>query len=226
MARLGKKILSAFIEMNDREPDKPVEHAPVGLKGGSSAGSAGGSQGGSAAGQAAGPSSVAQPVTQRDERFSAYFDKLFAEANIPGPDYYEFSKMTAAMQAIADEQSRYNAAYAGLQVQGLDREKLITTANEYVKVLERDAIQFRSTADAALEEKVNQKKAEAEEKSGRIQALSREISALQEQITALQAAIQENEEKITASTGGYLAESEQRKAAILADIEKIKRFIP
>jgi predicted nucleic acid-binding Zn-ribbon protein len=110
-------------------------------------------------------------------------------------------------------------------VQGLDKAKLLSTAAEYLHVLETDATRFQATATATLEEKVNKKRTEAEEKSQRIQSLSREISDLQQQIIALQTTIKENEEKIRTSTGGYAAESESRKARIQADIEKINRFI-
>jgi hypothetical protein len=214
MSGLGKKILSAFVEV------RPPDHAAVAR------------------------ASDAQPSTQADsadnkplppggqhgsdqdrDRFSEYFDKLFSEANMPGPDYYEFSKMIAAMTAIPDEQSRFYAAYAGLQAQGLEKAKLLATAAGYLQILETDATHFKSTAAAALQEKVTARQAEAEEKSQRIQSLSREISDLQQQITALQAAIRENEAKIEESTNGYAAGSAGWKARITGDIEKINRYI-
>jgi hypothetical protein len=226
MSGLGKKILSAFVEVtppddaavsrtSDTQPSTQADPA------GSKPPLPGGQHGSERANKNAG-----EPGSERDgDRFSAYFDKLFSEANIPGPDYYEFSKMIAAMEAISDEQSRFYAAFAGLQVQGLDKARLLSTAAGYLQVLVTDATHFQSTAAATLEEKVNRKKAEAEEKSQRIQSLSREIGDLQQQIIALQVTIKENEEKIEASTGGYAAESECRKARIQADIEKINRFI-
>jgi hypothetical protein len=195
MAGLGKKILSAFIEVPTPTGGNPS------------------------------PTESERGNKPRDERFTAYFDKLFGDANIPGPDYYEFSKMIAAMEAISDEQSRFYAAFAGLQVQGLDKAKLLATAAEYLHVLETDAAHFQSTAAATLEEKVNKKKAEAEEKSQRIRSLSGEIADLQQQIITLEATIKENEAKIEANAGGYAAESESRKARIRSDVERINRYI-
>jgi len=207
MSSIGKKLLSAFVEVTP--PDKAEAPSEA-------------STGNTQAQSVKTPAPADQPS---DHRFAEYFDKLFSEANIPGPDYYEFSKMTGAMQAIPDELSRFCAAFAGLQVQGLSREKLLSTAAEYLQVLETDAAHFNSTVAGALQEKVQDKKAELEEKATRIQALSKEIADLQNQIIALDAAIKENEEKIGGRQRDYTAESKERKARISADIEKIKQYI-
>lgn len=218
MAKLGKKFLSAFMEVTDeekgKEPAPVTQHVtPVATAVSETRGNTRG------AGQYAGT------THQPDQRFAEYFDKLFSEANIPGPDYYEFSKMIAAMQVIPDEQSRYHAAFAGLQVQGLDKQKLLSTAAEYLKVLTTDADHFQKTVEAALQEKVSSRKTEAEEKARRIQALSEEISTLQQQIIAMQQEIGENEEKLTASSTAYTTESRFRSQQIESDIEKINHYI-
>jgi len=215
MAGLGKKILSAFVEVNppDAQPaasdknKKGEDIPPV------------------AANPQSAPPSVQRVSPATDHRMVEYFDKLFSDANIPGPDYFEFSKMVAALKAIPDEFTRFSAAFAGLQVQGLTKEKLLSTAEEYLKVLDTDAAHFHSTVEAALQEKVQDKKAEAEQKTTRIQALAKEISELQSQIASLQAEITDSEQKITGRSGDYTAESTGRKQQIAADIEKIKQYI-
>jgi len=175
---------------------------------------------------ASGGTPASAPVNAATEqRFAGYFDKLFSDANIPGPDYYEFMRMIAAMQAIPDERSRYAAAFAGLQVQGLDKEKLLSTANEYLRVLATDADQFQKTVDTALQEKVHARGAEAEEKSKRIQALSQEILQLQKQIGVLQKEVAESKEKLDVSSNGYAAEGQRRRQQILGDIEKINQYL-
>ena len=205
MASLGKKFLSAFVEVTDEE--KPViaqekqKHYST-------------------------PSASERPLPSNTaEKFRQYFDKLFSEANLPGPDYYEFAKMTEAMIAIADDKARYSAAFAGLSVQGLDKSKLLNTAAEYLKILDTDAINFNSTVDAALNEKVQAKQQEIQSKQQRIDQLGREISDLQNRIQRLQIEVKENEEKIESNTGGYKISLEKMKQQILADIEKIKQHI-
>jgi hypothetical protein len=206
MARLGKKILSAFVEVT---ADKPADTRPEETNKPSTPV----------------PKAGYTPPSDNNEKFRQYFDKLFTEANIPGPDYFEFSKMIEAMSSLPDEKARYSAAFAGLQVQGLDRQKLLSTAADYLRVLETDAGNFHSTVDAAIQEKVTGKKKEMEEKEQRIRQLSEEINGLQQQIALLKNEVRENEQKIEQSTGGYKAAMENMKGRILSDIEKINRFI-
>lgn len=207
MASIGKKILSAFVEMQDA--DKPPAPMP----------------------KAAEPESqytVAKTqhnTVVKSEKFTQYFDKLFRDANLPGPDYFEFSKMIEAMSGIPDERSRYSAAFAGLGVQGLDKQKLLSTATEYLRILDKDAANFHSTVDAALHEKVHAKQKEIEAKTARIQELAREIDELHRQIAVLNGEINENMEKIENNTGGYKAECESMRNRIANDIEKIKQYI-
>jgi hypothetical protein len=217
MASIGKRILSTFIEVGGEKKEVPASRE--------SAGGAAGAGAASAARDTSAATGKGMTGGQPDQRFLDYFDKLFSEANIPGPDYYEFARMIAAMQAITDERSRYAAAFAGLQVQGLDKEKLISTAGEYLRVLTADADRFGKTVESALQEKVHSRSAEAEEKGRRIQTLSQEVLELQAQITAMQQEIRDAKEKLEVNSHAYTAESERRKQQIQTDIGKIDNYI-
>lgn len=209
MASFGKKILSAFLEVDGEKKDASQSNVDVEPK--------------IPYVTPATPAVSGSPAG--DQRFSEYFDNLFKEANIPGPDYYEFARMISAMQAIPDERSRYAAAFAGLQVQGLDKEKLLSTAGEYLRVLAGDADRFGSTVETALQEKVHSRSAEAEEKNKRIQVLSQEIVELQNQIATMRSEVSEAKGKLEANSNAYAAESERRKQQIQGDIEKINNYI-
>ncbi|HEX6180941.1 MAG TPA: hypothetical protein VFZ47_06815 [Chitinophagaceae bacterium] len=205
MASIAKKILSTFMEVSDDEKSPPSRSTapPVDYD----------------------ESPRYTPTAEHSAKFTAYFDKLFKDANLPGPDYFEFSKMIEAMSAIPDERSRYSAAFAGLNVQGLDKPKLLSTATEYLRILNNDAANFDSTVDATLQEKVHGKQKEISEKTARIEQLSKEIDDLRMQISRLNAEIKENEEKIQSNSGGYKTASEKMRARIESDIEKIKQHI-
>ena len=76
MASFGKKFLSAFVEVTDEEkavtmPEEKQQYStPVATV-------------------------RKQLPDSTTEKFKQYFDKLFSESNLPGPDYFEFAKMTA-----------------------------------------------------------------------------------------------------------------------------------
>jgi chromosome segregation ATPase len=199
---IGKKILSAFVEL--AEETKPV--------------SGNGAMG-------TNPATPVQTAGAESGKFQQHFEQLFAEANKPGPDYYEFSRMVTAMQTIADEQARYLAAFAGLSVQGLDKQKLLESASGYLQVVETDAAAFQQTLDAMLIEKVQHKQEELEAKSQRIGQLSQEITELHNQIAMLQKEVDENKEKIGSNSSGYRLTAENMKTKIGQDMERIKQYL-
>lgn len=208
MASLGKKILSAFVDIDDsKKPEPETEtqsqprlHQPV-------------------------PQQQTVAAESAGNKFSEHFNRLFADANLPGPDYYEFWKMTEAMQAIADEKARYTAVFAGLQVQGLDKQKLLSSAQQYLQILEADAAAFNSTIDETLLQKVQSRKKEMNDTQERIQKLSQEIINLHQHMDTLSKEIAENESKIENSTAGYAAALAGSKNKLLQDIEKINKHI-
>lgn len=204
MTAFGKKFLSAFIEVTDEEKPADVKRPEF---------------------QPSPSPGENRKVETGNTKFVQYFDKLFSEANLPGPDYYEFSKMIEAMNVIPDEKARFCAAFAGLNVQGLDKQKLLSTAADYLKLLDEDMANFNSSIDSALQEKVLSKQKEMEEKNHRIQELTGEITDLHNKISLLKAEINENQEKIEASTSGYRTEGQNMKNMILLHVEKIKEHI-
>jgi DNA repair exonuclease SbcCD ATPase subunit len=205
MSSFSKKFLSAFVEVTD---DKKAEQITVDEP-------------------AVKPSYIknAPQAADVNSKFIQYFNKLFAEANLPGPDYYEFSKMTEAMQGISDERARYCAAFAGLQVQGLDKQKLLQSVQEYQQLLDADAIAFNKTVNVALQEKVTAKKEAIEKAKNEMQQLSQQILNLQQQITTLTDEIAENEAKLESNKSGYTSTLQSFHAKLATDIEKIKQYI-
>lgn len=205
MSSFGKKFLSAFLEVtDDKDKEQTIIDEPVAR---------------------ASFTENRQPPADANGKFSEYFNKLIAEANLPGPDYYEFSKMTEAMQGIPDERARYCAAFAGLQVQGLDKQKLLQSVQEYQQLLDADAIAFNNTVNTALQEKVTAKKEVIEKAKNEIQQLSQQILNLQQRIAELTAEVAENEAKLESNKSAYISTLGSFHAKLSADIEKIKQYI-
>lgn len=220
MASFGKKLLSAFVEMEDKPQDGPLPDTQPGSLPAAPAAPV------LATKDAVTGSPVRKQVTgEVAQKYQEHFNRLFAEAHLPGPGYLEFSRMTTAMQAIADEKARFCAAFAGLQVQGLDKAKLLSSAQDYLQLLASDAMSFHQTIDAALDEKVKSRKAAIEDGKARIQQLSQEIMQLQQQLQQQEQEVAESEAKLDASATGYDAALLAKKDALMEDIQKINQHI-
>lgn len=202
MSSIGKKILSAFMEI-----DSPGDQAAM-LQ--------------PARPAVAGYTLPLEPAG----KFNQHFNQLFRDADIQGPDYFEFSKMTEAMMGIADEKTRFTVAFAGLTVQGLNKIKLLETAGEYLLLLARDAEDFKRSVDAALEEKVHAPLNEIIIRQQRIEQLNLELNDLQNKIQLLQLEVKESEEKIAGNTSGYQQALQQARGRIEADMHLIRQYIP
>lgn len=210
-------FLDLFIERTDEK--KPV--ATVGLPS---------IKPGVLAPSSANLSSVA-PAQQELDKFAVHFDELFDKANLPGPDYYEFTKMAQAMVGLTDE-VKYPAVFGALKIQGLTKPKLLDTAAQYIKVIEDDEKQFASILDTKVLADINKKKSFLEtnndsikKKEELIVQLQTEILQDKQKLTTLESEIVANERLYNDKTVVYKAASENRKVLIKADIDKINRII-
>ncbi|TCJ18646.1 hypothetical protein EPD60_03870 [Flaviaesturariibacter flavus] len=199
---IGKKILSALVELPEEERRNAAE--PV------------------TNGNAQPKSSYAPPDT---DKFRKHFENLLAEANRPGPDYYEFARTIAALRVIGDEGARYAAAFAGLQAQGLTRQTLLETAQEYLALLDEDAARFRSTVDVTQQEKVQARRSEYESNTARMEELRAEIACLEQRNQSLQEEIGEQEAKLQVNGRAYEAAWAEEQDRIRQDIERISKHI-
>lgn len=164
-------------------------------------------------------------------KFNQHFEELFDKANLPGPDYFEFSKMCQAMAALSEDM-RITAAFNGLSVQGLDKQKLLDSALHYIKIIEEDSAKFNSAIDGKLMADASLKKAQSDEKLASIVKKNEMIAQLQAEIAkeSIEAEQLKNEafeieRKATEKVTTYKAVCEARKSSINSDIEKIKTYI-
>ena len=207
----GKKILSAFVEIDE---DNEVENLTTPSE-----------DTRDVADSKPIKQNTVNPTEEDIQKFKNYFDNLLNDSKSSGPDFFAFSKMIEAMTVIADEKARYIAAFAGLAAQGLSKTTLIESANQFLEVLENDAVHFTGTVNATFEEKVLSKKQAVEEKTKKIQELSRDITDLDNQISLLKLQIEEDEEKINSNANGYKNESDSLKNKIGQELEKIKKYL-
>lgn len=171
-------------------------------------------------------------ISQEDmEKFNAHFEDLFNQANLPGPDYFEFSKMCQAMAALPED-TKFAAAFGGLSVQGLTKAKLLESANHYIAIIDEDAKKFNNAIDGKLIAEVQAKRTDVENRKAKMQEKMNLIAQLQVELSTDSANIEritneanEQERKASEKLLTYKTACEQRKAAIASDVQKISTYI-
>lgn len=160
-------------------------------------------------------STVASPVTVSSEdleRFVSHFNDLLDKANLPGPDYFEFSQVleSPAMSKF-DEKTKISASFASLVAQGLTKENLLDSAQQYIKILQKDKEGFEKALKGKLQGEVSARQSQIdgfqksiEANTQKIQELTKAISDAQDSIKLLDAEIADSTAKIEKNEGAYV----------------------
>jgi uncharacterized coiled-coil protein SlyX len=173
---------------------------------------------------------VAPTVSSEEfEKFKKHFEDLMEQANLPGPDYYEFLKVEEKLEnLIPDERTRFISAFASLSVNGLSKDILISSASKYIDVIEKDRAGFESALKQKTETEIGSRKtqiADAQTKietaNAKIQELTKELTEQQELIAELSRQITEVETAIKKNSEGFFIAHQAMMQTIQSDIQKI-----
>ncbi|MES2703413.1 MAG: hypothetical protein V4649_12280 [Bacteroidota bacterium] len=174
------------------------------------------------------------PLSQQDvDKFTRHFNDLFDRANLPGPDYYEFSRMMHLLEAqIPDENIRIATVFASLSIQGLTKDKIIETARQYCTMVEADRAQFERAASEKANIDIEGRKSKVAvmerkiaENSELIKKLTQEIVETQAQIGTLRNEIQQEDARIAANKSSFTVAYQAMYNKINSDIQKINTIL-
>lgn len=221
MSTFFRKALGLFVVLDEEqpkqaaaEPDRPVSGTPGTPK------------------QA--PAPVPQQLSEAElSKFEKHFDQLFDQANLPGPDYFEFWKTMDTLEThIPDEKARIKAVFASLKIQGLTKQTLLDTAGKYKDLILKDKASFESAVQSKSESEIAGREAsiqkmekEREDKRQMIEKLQREIEESAAKIASLQQEIAAEKQKIDTAQRGYLAACNAMVAKIDNDIQQFQQII-
>jgi chromosome segregation ATPase len=210
MTTIFKKALGLFVEFDENNPENPA--GPTGK-----------------------PISVLSgPVSNFNQeeldKFSAHFAQLFEEANLPGPDYYEYWKMMETLEShIPDENARMSAVFASLAIQGLTKQKLLDSAAVYKGVIEKDNTEFEKALNQKSRTDIDSRNktiTDLENKitsnSALIQKLTKEITDAQTAIATLKNEVSQEEQKLATKKNGYTIACNAMLNKLAYDVQKIQ----
>ncbi|XZF12661.1 hypothetical protein ACTHGU_12800 [Chitinophagaceae bacterium MMS25-I14] len=173
------------------------------------------------------PAPISTPIhpdSALTEKFSAYFKDLYDRSNIQGPDFYEFNNMTEAMGNVIADEVKYPSVFAGFGG-ALTKDKLLTSAQQYLGIIQNDAVEFEHSFLTAVKSKVEDRRAQIQSKADDIRKMQEQIAALNSEIAELNKLAQEEEIRLSSEKAAYEQQSAALQARINAGMEKVKKYI-
>jgi hypothetical protein len=158
--------------------------------------------------------------------------KAISDANLPGEDYLEFVSALQAMQKIdLAESVKMQTVLATLSIKGLTVQKIVESADYYLKVLENEKDKFKQAMTKQTEGKVDEKNKQIisleetnQKKAEQIQTLTNEISANKEQIEQIKKEITDADHKIKSTETNFNVTYDYVANQIINNVEKIKNL--
>lgn len=170
-----------------------------------------------------------------DEKFFAHLADVIEKSNLDGVDYYEFNKSKKNLDNTPGftEQMKYQSAFGVLAAStNLTKERLLETADHYIKVLEKEESEFEKSKNSEIESQVTSRLSNASEKEKMIASKMEEIAKLQADITQLRTEIgvlqneaQNSQFKIESTAKNFKYTLDSVKNQIIADKNNIQNFI-
>jgi sulfur relay (sulfurtransferase) DsrC/TusE family protein len=158
--------------------------------------------------------------------------KAISDANLPGEDYLEFVSALQAMKSIELAESvKMQTVLATLSIKGLTVQKIIESADYYLKVLENEKDKFRQAMAQQTTGKVEEKHKEIRhleeaniKMSEQIKMLTDEITNNTAQIEKIKHDITEADSKIKTTENNFNVTFDYVANQIINNVDKIKNL--
>lgn len=168
-----------------------------------------------------------------DSRFTNILLEAMEKANIEGFDYLEYKKSLQSLAKMPmDEKTRYQSAFAMAQTMGVTPQRLLDTAQHYIRVLEQEESKFEEALNAQQQKQIGSKQQEMEQlnrlvqqKAEQIKKLTQEIEQHQKQHERIQNEIKEASVKIETTKNDFIASFNIVVSQIHEDVKNMEAFL-
>lgn len=175
-------------------------------------------------------SSNTSSTGQYNQKIFDSLTKAIFDSDLPGEDYLEFMQALKSMKDLPlEENIKMKTALATLSTRGLTVQKIVESADYYMKILENEKKKFYTALDGQKKGNVESKRKEISDieaqnkaKAEQIKKLTNEISANTLKAEGLNKEISKVEGKIKSTENNFVFTYNKVANKITADVEKIK----
>jgi uncharacterized protein (DUF885 family) len=167
--------------------------------------------------------------TAASSEYHKYFENLIEEANAKNPmfqgtDFKEFIDSKIDVEAIADEATRYKTAFNVLKRTGLTKERLVTTGQQYMQLIDQDLKGFADAYNQQYKNDVEQKEQLLQKKAEELKALNDKIATLNGEMQQLSQQVVQSKEKLNNNKNAFITAGQQKRKEIEIELQKINQY--
>ena len=167
------------------------------------------------------PSSTST-VSSDVEEYNQHFRKLFKEANLAGPDYNEFEQTKSKLPSL-EESVAFQVTYTSLATMGLTMEKLNSSIDTYIRIVEKDKENFEAVLTQSSS--VGQNKKIISDNQKLLSDLQSKIEKLKAEIELAENNVLAEENAHAASKNNYMFAYEKFVEMLKTDKQKINLYL-
>lgn len=161
--------------------------------------------------------------------YQKHFENLIEEANAKNPffqgtDLKEFIDSKVDVEAIADEGTRYKTAFNVLRRTGLTKERLVSTGQEYIKIIENDLKGFENAYSQQYKTDVEQMENTLQGKVLELKTLNEKIAGLNQEIKQISEKVSQSKERLNSNKNAFIKAGENKKKELQAELGKIDEY--
>ena len=180
------------------------------------------------------PSYTPSPSSQPDAslklaEYQKHFENLIEDANAKNPvfqgtDFKEFIDSKIDVEAITDEEIKYRTAFNVLKRTGLTKDRLISTGQEYINLIERDLKGFNDAFVQQYKTEVEQKERLLQKKAEEMQTLNEKIAGLNKEMKQMSQEIIQSKDKLNTNKNSFFLAGENKKTELQVELQKIGQY--
>ena len=168
-----------------------------------------------------------------DERSMSFLIKALQKNNIEGFDYIEFKQSLKKLKSLSIEnETAVKSAFATASTMGLSKEKLISSAKHYKKVLIDEKKEFEKAMQNQINQRISVKKQQSEKLASKVEELkekvveiNQKISQYKERIDTTTKDIENAESRITETKSKFENTHKQILQEISDDIDNYSKTL-
>lgn len=158
--------------------------------------------------------------------YAARLEKLVEKANLPGPDYYEFSVALAKKaNSMVTEEQKYKDIMDILSSMGVTVDTLLSSGSKYISLLQEDEKSFISSFNQDSLAGVSQKRSRAQALQQEIDSMNTMIKDKQVNIQALLGEATQNEQTLAVEKNAYTSALQNKIGIINTHLTNIKTYL-